>query len=75
VTDAAIGATLRQWRHRGALTQAQIADALGVHRPTVSLVERGQQSLRVRDLDRWAAALNTTAEAVLSGARQRTGDG
>lgn len=49
---------LRAARSTHALSQRQAADAVGIHRPTLSLIERGGQTLTVEQLLRLASVYN-----------------
>lgn len=62
---AHIGRTLRSIRlHRG-FTQCQIADALGVHRPAVTLIECGARPATVDELIALARFYRTSLDEVL----------
>lgn len=52
-----LGRVLRRHREARALTQEQLADATGLHRNYVGLLERGQETVSVDALDRIVAAL------------------
>lgn len=53
----AIGAGIRQLRKARGLTQAQLAQLVGVERTSIVNVEKGQQRLGIDLLDKLAAAL------------------
>lgn len=50
--DRRIGVALRMWRMRRKLSQRDVAGALCVTRPAVTLVESGARSLRLHELVR-----------------------
>lgn len=55
------------------LSQEQIADAVGVHRPTVSAWERGVNQPSPRNLEDIARALGTTTDSLLAEGEFRYG--
>ena len=57
--DARVGARLKAARRRVGLTQAQLADALGLrHRQTIASIEAGRRSLSAQELIRAMGALD-----------------
>jgi DNA-binding XRE family transcriptional regulator len=58
-------ATLRQWRARALLTQAQLADKAGVNLWTVTRAEAGQ-AVNVLTAERLARALDVSSKDLIS---------
>ena len=56
---AAVGAGISEMRSRRGMTQKQLADACGLDRTYISLVENGKQNLSLGALSRIAEALDT----------------
>jgi transcriptional regulator with XRE-family HTH domain len=52
------GRNVRLIRERRALSQEALADAAGLHRTHISLIERGQRSARLETIQSLARALN-----------------
>jgi len=59
-----VGRTLSTLRERYGYTQQGLADALGVSRPYISLIELGRKPLQDRLLAKVAAALEVTPLAI-----------
>lgn len=59
------GERIRQMRDLAGLTQAQLADACGVVRPTITNIEAGRQTITAEILTALAEALNTTPNQIL----------
>lgn len=57
---AELGAALRRLRETAGLTQAQLAERVGVRSQFVSAVERGERGPRWDTLRRWLAACGAT---------------
>lgn len=57
---------LRQLRHEAGLTQAQVAEALGVPQSFVSKYESGQRRLDIVELRHTLRALNVTTSEFLA---------
>lgn len=51
------GSTIREHREARDLTQDQLADAAGLNRAHISLIERGHRSVRLETIERLARAL------------------
>ena len=51
------GKVVRDLRKRQGLSQEDLADAARLHRTHISLIERGQRSVRLETIERLAAAL------------------
>lgn len=66
LTREKIASRLRQFREALGLTQAQVAQQLGVHRPTVSEIEAGRRTLTAEELYRLAAMYGVSVSDVLS---------
>ena len=52
------GERIRQLRERSGLSQEILADAAGLHRTHISLIERGHRSIRIETIERLAIALD-----------------
>ncbi len=66
--EARIGTAVKALRRRMGITQAQLADHLGVHHAqTVSQIEKGERALKSTDLVRLAAVFHVTPLDLLSG--------
>jgi len=57
---------LRTKRAALGLSQEELADRAGLHRTYVGSVERAERNISVDNIERLAAALNTSAAALLS---------
>lgn len=53
-TKAKIAERVRIARERAGLTQAQAAQMMGFHRPTISEIEAGRRNVKVEELNRFA---------------------
>ncbi len=51
------GAKVRELRDAKGLSQEALADAAGLHRTHISLIERGQRSVRLETIESLAIAL------------------
>lgn len=51
------GEKVRRLREGRGLSQEALADAAGLHRTHISLIERGQRSVRIETIERLALAL------------------
>ena len=58
--------TIRRAREQKGLTQAQLAERLGVHRGTVSRVETGKRALELGEFFDWADALGIGDEELFA---------
>jgi transcriptional regulator with XRE-family HTH domain len=61
------GARLREFRESRGLSQEGLAEAAGIHRTHVSLIERNRRSVRLDTLFRLAAALEVDAADLIQG--------
>ena len=71
LTDAALGAAIRDRRSRLGLHQETLATRSGIHHTVVSRIERGERPCRVAELASLAGALNIGAAALLTDALRR----
>ncbi|MCK6530604.1 helix-turn-helix domain-containing protein [Myxococcota bacterium] len=62
---------VREARLRAGLSQEALAELAGLHRTYISLLERGQRSPSVEVVSVLAAALGTSASALISQAEER----
>ena len=65
---ALIARNVRAERSRRRMTQQQLADLLGVSRPTVTAIEIGRRPVAARDLPRLCRALGVPLIKLLDGA-------
>jgi transcriptional regulator with XRE-family HTH domain len=64
-STAEIAAYIRDTRRRTGLTQADVADGLGLDRSAVSRIESGERGLAVAELTAVARLLGVTVDEVL----------
>lgn len=62
-----LGQRVRKFRERNNISQEELAHRADLDRTYVGGVERGERNLGALNLLRLAAALNTTASALLTG--------
>ena len=62
---AVIGTNIRRYRDKAGLTQAQLAEKIGVGNAFISRVERGSKLMKLEKLYLTALALNTGCDALL----------
>ena len=63
--NRAVGAAIREARDACGMTQAALAELIGLSRASIANIERGEQSVTVALLLRIAAALSTPAADLL----------
>lgn len=61
-----VGKNITKYRDSEGLTQAQLAERVGVSTAFISRVERGQKMMKVQTLYATAQALNVSCDALLS---------
>ena len=61
-----IGTNIAKYREAAGLTQAALAEIIGISTAFVSRVERGQKKMKVETLYATAKALNVSVDALLS---------
>lgn len=61
-----IGQNTRKYRERASLTQAELAEQVGVGAAFISRLERGQKRMRVETLMAVANALNVSVDLIIS---------
>jgi transcriptional regulator with XRE-family HTH domain len=66
----ALGTRLRELREASGTSQEELADRAGLHRTHISLIERGQRSVRIETLDRLATALRVPLWELLRGIKE-----
>ena len=71
--DSAIGANLKAARLQSVVTQAELADAIGVDRTTITKWETGQRSLTVAHLLQIARVLDIAPQDLLHPPKPATG--
>lgn len=67
LTRKQIADRLRKARESLGFTQAEVADALGVHRPTISEIEAGRRAVSSEEVHRLCALYATPVSQLLSG--------
>lgn len=71
-----LGAAVRSAREHAGMTQAELAERVGLSRTSITNIERGRQVVLVHHLIELSAALGTTAADLLPGpSRAGRGDG
>ncbi|SDR20909.1 Helix-turn-helix domain-containing protein [Tsukamurella pulmonis] len=68
ISDKLLGRYVRRRREELALTQEGLADLLGLKQFVVSRIEAGDRGLKVTELGKFAQALRTTPEALVTAA-------
>ena len=61
-----IGQNIAKYRDRAGMTQAQLADSIGISTPFLSRVERGEEMMKVETLKRAANILQVSCDALMS---------
>jgi|LakMenEpi03Aug12_release.lakeMendotaPanAssembly.Ray.scaffolds.fasta_scaffold103951_3 transcriptional regulator with XRE-family HTH domain len=61
----AVGSTIANRRQFLALTQQQLADAVGIHRTYLSDIEQGKRNISIGTLHEIAIRLETSSAAIL----------
>jgi len=59
------GEKVRAAREARGLSQEALADAAGLHRTHISLIERGQRSVRLETIEKLAVALGTQPASLM----------
>jgi transcriptional regulator with XRE-family HTH domain len=62
-----IGKRLRWAREQAGLSQGQVAEIFGVHRPTISQIEAGQRGVKAEEVSRFAELYDVKEEWILRG--------
>lgn len=62
-----LAARLKWAREQAGLSQGQVAQKLGVHRPTVSQIEAGDRNVRIDELDKFAKMYGVEKSWLLDG--------
>ena len=65
------GANLRRSRHRGGLSQQELADRIGMNRASVSVLERGLRLPRIDTILMLAAGTSVSTRVLLEGMEWR----
>lgn len=63
--EKVIGENISKYRERAGLTQAQLAERVGVGIPFISKVERGGSAMKLHTLYKFAEALDVSCDALL----------
>jgi transcriptional regulator with XRE-family HTH domain len=69
-----IAARLRWARAQAGLSQGQVAQRMGVHRPTISQIEAGERNVRIDELDRLAELYGVSRDWLVDGDKVLPGD-
>ena len=64
--ESTVGQNVAKFRSQRGMTQAELAEAIGVSVAFVSRVERGQKMMKVATLQAMARALHVSCDALLS---------
>jgi transcriptional regulator with XRE-family HTH domain len=62
-----LAARLKWAREQAGLSQGQVAQKLGLHRPTISQIEAGDRNVRIDELDRFAEMYGVQKSWLLDG--------
>jgi transcriptional regulator with XRE-family HTH domain len=62
----AVGRNLRSYRQARGLSQEAFADVVGIHRTYMGRIERGQENLTLKSLERVAGRIGLDPLALLS---------
>jgi transcriptional regulator with XRE-family HTH domain len=68
-----IGSTIRDLRDARGMTQAQLAEACGLHRTFIGSVERGERNVAILNLRRIAKSLRVSLAELFAGAKTKNG--
>ena len=68
-----LGSKIRELRDAGGMTQAQLAEACGLHRTFIGSVERGERNVAILNLRRIAKSLRVPLAELFAGAKSRNG--
>ena len=66
ILEEIIGKNIARYREAAGLTQATLAEKIGISTAFVSRVERGQKKMKVETLHATAKVLNVSVDALLS---------
>ena len=67
------GEFLRIARNRSGLTQAQVAQRLGMRRPSISEIERGRRHVKAHELEAMASLYRVSTRFLMYGAGPKDG--
>ena len=59
------GLRIRQLREQQGISQEALADAAGLHRTHISLIERGQRDIRLSTIEKLAKALGAQPQDLM----------
>ena len=71
---SAVAGRLRMAREQAGLSQAQAAQVLGLHRPTVSEIEAGRRRVSVDELVQFASAYRVSLNWLAEGSSEIVGE-
>ena len=69
-----IAVRLRWAREQAGLSQGQVAQRMGVHRPTISQIEAGERNVRIEELDKFAELYGVSREWLVDGDKVLPGE-
>jgi transcriptional regulator with XRE-family HTH domain len=69
-----IAIRLRWAREQAGLSQGQIAQRMGVHRPTISQIEAGERNVRIDELERFAELYGVSRDWLVDGDKVLPGE-
>jgi len=64
---ASLGATIRAYRRSRGLSQKAVAEILGVHRVSLTMIENGNQRLHIHQLLQLSEIFEVSVPSLLSG--------
>ena len=68
----ALGARLAAARHQAGLSQRQVAAALGIHQPSIVVIENGKRAITALELGRMARMYGISADDLLADEERAT---
>ena len=64
-----VAARLRDARTASGLSQAQVANKLDLHRPTISEIEAGRRKVSAQELEQFADVYGVSVDWIINGAK------
>ena len=68
----ALGARLAAARHQAGLSQRQVAAALGIHQPSIVVIENGKRAITALELGQMARMYGSSADDLLADRERAT---
>ena len=72
MTPAQLGARLAAARHAAGLSQRQVAAALGIHQPSIVVIENGKRAITALELGQMARMYGISADDLLADRERAT---